>query len=477
MPNFNAYGPPSLPLTGSEQLTLAQNGNTVTATVAEILGTPITATGGSTAQTLANWFATIPNGIGTIAAQNANAVSITGGSATGLSNVTVGTSSQNQVVLLPASSGSAATIQSGGTDSNVTLEFIPKGNGSVKAYGMGGVNISGGASVTPVNPLLQVFPSNTWTFSGASQNTVLIQNSLAGTTGGAAFRHSYINLTGDNVNTGGQTGYGLYVSHNMGGSSFSGGRSVFSAYGNVNVASSIASGTYLDAGNFSMGATANVGGTSGMGIGHLDGVTIGVSLATGATYWAEMTGMELDISAQGGSSVLYKTGMKIVLIGPDASNTGDVVAGALSNNCYVVGLAPDAYNTSPGWGIGYAIGDPTSSWPISNNGTLIGTVATGQNTLPYAAALGVDFGVTAGSGNGVTFSVGAFRSPGFLVDGAGNTTVTSLTSATNNAIKLTSQTSGAASGAGTLTNAPSVGSPNFWLPVTINGTTRYIPAW
>lgn len=38
-------------------------------------------------------------------------------------------------------------------------------------------------------------------------------------------------------------------------------------------------------------------------------------------------------------------------------------------------------------------------------------------------------------------------------------------------------TSGAGSGAGTLTNAPAAGNPTAWIPISDNGTTRYIPAW
>lgn len=37
--------------------------------------------------------------------------------------------------------------------------------------------------------------------------------------------------------------------------------------------------------------------------------------------------------------------------------------------------------------------------------------------------------------------------------------------------------SGAGAGAGTLTNAPSAGNPSFWMPIQINGNTRYIPCW
>ncbi|HKY18327.1 MAG TPA: hypothetical protein VJL82_05285 [Rhizomicrobium sp.] len=42
---------------------------------------------------------------------------------------------------------------------------------------------------------------------------------------------------------------------------------------------------------------------------------------------------------------------------------------------------------------------------------------------------------------------------------------------------LSNQTNGAAARAGTLTNAPVTGDPAFWVPIKINGTTRYFPAW
>jgi hypothetical protein len=40
-----------------------------------------------------------------------------------------------------------------------------------------------------------------------------------------------------------------------------------------------------------------------------------------------------------------------------------------------------------------------------------------------------------------------------------------------------SLSNGAASGSGTLTNAPTSGNPTKWIPINDNGTTRYIPAW
>lgn len=38
-------------------------------------------------------------------------------------------------------------------------------------------------------------------------------------------------------------------------------------------------------------------------------------------------------------------------------------------------------------------------------------------------------------------------------------------------------TNGAAAQVGTLNNAPAAGNPTKWVPISDNGTTRYVPAW
>lgn len=47
----------------------------------------------------------------------------------------------------------------------------------------------------------------------------------------------------------------------------------------------------------------------------------------------------------------------------------------------------------------------------------------------------------------------------------------------NGGLRINNQTSGAAAAVGTLMNAPTAGNPAFWLPISIAGTTRYIPCW
>lgn len=56
---------------------------------------------------------------------------------------------------------------------------------------------------------------------------------------------------------------------------------------------------------------------------------------------------------------------------------------------------------------------------------------------------------------------------------SGGLTISANTLITTN----TTFTNGAAAAAGTLLNAPVAGNPTKWIPISDNGTTRYIPAW
>ncbi len=66
---------------------------------------------------------------------------------------------------------------------------------------------------------------------------------------------------------------------------------------------------------------------------------------------------------------------------------------------------------------------------------------------------------------------------GTTVPLATNPTLTGVTVAGDGSFHLTGQTTDAAAALGTLTNAPTVGNPAFWLRININGTAVAIPAW
>lgn len=79
-------------------------------------------------------------------------------------------------------------------------------------------------------------------------------------------------------------------------------------------------------------------------------------------------------------------------------------------------------------------------------------------------------------GSGSVLQTAATRmtiAPALITLGAG----VSLLVQTDNGYTASNQTSGAAANVGTLTNAPAVGNPTFWLRVVINGTNFAIPAW
>lgn len=121
--------------------------------------------------------------------------------------------------------------------------------------------------------------------------------------------------------------------------------------------------------------------------------------------------------------------------------------------------------------------------------------ASAGGTITTAATLSVDGGPIGGTNATITNSVGihvptialsnATNGYGLWVEapsGAGTINAAARISGavhlvTNAPFVFTNQTGGPGVATGTLTNAPSAGDPDFWLPVSINGTAHWIPAW
>jgi hypothetical protein len=113
----------------------------------------------------------------------------------------------------------------------------------------------------------------------------------------------------------------------------------------------------------------------------------------------------------------------------------------------------------------------SGDWTITSAGaTMVASVngvaypaAPSTDTVPVVTAPGVvTYTATTGTGDVVLATNPTLA--GVIINGSGTFT-------------LTGQSNGAAAAAGTLSNAPSAGNPNFWLPVEINGVARFIPAW
>lgn len=120
-----------------------------------------------------------------------------------------------------------------------------------------------------------------------------------------------------------------------------------------------------------------------------------------ATHLNGITGAEIDVSAQAGTSVDYKHVLTLIGVNSDA------VQGTIHDS--MLNFARDN-TTTTGFRFGIAFAREDSTWPIDATGTMIGSVVPG--TGARTAAKGVDW-------TGITFSDSAFRSTGFAVDGTG----------------------------------------------------------
>lgn len=98
---------------------------------------------------------------------------------------------------------------------------------------------------------------------------------------------------------------------------------------------------------------------------------------------------------------------------------------------------------------------------------------------------GVTFASGIGTGTGTASSL-SFQTPTLAVSGTGAQTLANrMVIATagitllppDQGLRIDNQVSGAAAQVGTLTNSPVAGNPNFWLPISIAGTLRWIACW
>ena len=167
-------------------------------------------------------------------------------------------------------------------------------------------------------------------------------------------------------------------------------------------------GEYIIAGVLQATANSNAGGTAIATNGSVFGTNVIAQIKTGATYFNTVIGTEIDIVAK--EAVLDKIGLALV------PWVGDTTSGSRTDALLVFGRNA---SSSVGMDYGAVFGSPLGWWPIKSTGTLIGAPYTENASLPPGpakqAAYGIDF-------SPVTFSSGAFRSNGFLVDGSGNIT-------------------------------------------------------
>lgn len=246
------------------------------------------------------------------------------------------------------------------------------------------------------------------TLSSGLFSTVINTNSTNPLTGTYAADQSLNGLTVqvDRLNVGTNTVRGFNVYHNFGGSAAFGYR--------IGTQCTLQQTSPTAFTNTARGYTALEAlvisdvGDGGSGLGNTAGSYWAFNpftqLGAGAVFTTEASGIELNLNLLTGSNTLDKYGYKVVQFGTDA------VQGSRNDAAYFAGNIAGAV----GWKAIFQIGDTVNQNPLSASGSVL--LLKGSPTFDK----GIDF-------TGATITTAAFKSPGFIVDGSGNTTANALT--------------------------------------------------
>ena len=157
----------------------------------------------------------------------------------------------------------------------------------------------------------------------------------------------------------------LDVEDYFGGSTVNDGRDAISAV--VELTSSTVSNTYKYYGAINTAGigAANDGGTSGAPAGTMYGAGFLASIRNNATYWFGLSGAEIDMDLESGSSAANKYGLGIIQWPTDAVKGSNVDAAILlANNPGAVG-----------WSYGILLHNLSGQFPLASTATLIGSTA------------------------------------------------------------------------------------------------------
>lgn len=223
-----------------------------------------------------------------------------------------------------------------------------------------------------------------------------ITQSGAGDNAGAEFNFNLINVTGDVVDAGSAFVSAAAVSHTFGGSATEGGREAFSVQLNLDAVTNASNANRnYGGGSFTVVANTGDGGGSGTEKGALFGLAAFANTKSGATFLTNVTGGEINIAMETGSSSLYKSLLQL------AGHANDAVQGST----YDCMLALSNQANTVLWEDGILFGAMNGYFPIDTSGTLIRTIS-GSFTD------GIDLSTS-------TISGWAWQSPSFNVNGSG----------------------------------------------------------
>jgi hypothetical protein len=359
------------------------------------------------------------------------------GTATG--SITVGTSNTNQLKL---GNGSGNQIQAGGSNASILLQGTGTGGLIVNSGGGGGtvlsvpgsasaiangLTIQGGTTGNPVtltaaqiqvaNPFGMVV-TETWSGSASAPTNLMpfssssvIGGTSTSTTLGTQFNqfkviNSVVGQPFSPMNA-------LFVDHETGAGMVGWAQGIRAQVNQQASSGNFAAGGNFNevAGNFVAVASFNEGGTGAalnLSKGSVFAMNPDASLASGATFFQELAGLEINTTAATGSGVFVKYGIAITKKAADAVQGSGLVDAAITMT--------DQPNSTARWDYGLQFGNEGGSW--SARGSLIGSrlASVAGSTTPGSVVWDADFLSNTATG-------GLLRGNGFQVDGTGLTRI------------------------------------------------------
>lgn len=341
-------------------------------------------------------------GAGTIATQNSNNVTITGGSVTGITDLAIadGGTGASTAATARSNLGSTTVGDAVFIAANAAAARTAIGTGTIATQNSNAVSITGGT----VSGLTSLGVSGTVTIGPTGSTTdkgIAITQTPHGTsTSSTYYPYNSIVISSDDADTDGLTGgnQAFSVTHNFGGSNMKGSR--IGNYTRVNLTSPSSSSNlakeYVGVSGYSVAASADGGTDTGSGAkGSFFGANFVAATQASITNLYGIIGGEVNIVVRTGSSTQRKVGWAIV------GGAEDAVQGTTWDSALVISNQTGAV----GWNDGILVGNTNGQFPITTSGNILRSTA-------GTVTRGIDL-------NATTFSSSAFRSNGFSIGPSG----------------------------------------------------------
>lgn len=333
-------------------------------------------------------------------------------------SITVGANLDNYTTISGAAAGSPVLYQAFGSDTDVVIRLLPKGDQYVWAPKL---SLSANApGITDLFRKLNISASGTYASGNA---LVRIGGNFTATSLGAAQQGvmQVISADADTMNFA-DTSDGATLIYNGAvlRNGWNGGRTLSTDLLFVGRASNpgedngtSGASSYLVSGASFVRAYSGMGGTPGATKGNLFGRNDSVEAFNGTgAHLNSVFGNETDLGVGSEVRVMWKGAYKAVLWNTDAQR------GIQQDFAYSIGMQADdltVTSTAPGFGVGYAIGGVEGWWPLTETSAVMRGIAGAgiANGPSFSIGIGIDFS------NLTRIRESAFKSPFFRVSGSG----------------------------------------------------------